>query len=483
MQSPGKVLNAGDMALLLDDSPFAASPVLTVSIPKLKPDVWHDLDIEYDASEIAGANEIESVGLQLNATKTKTFEVTLIKEIYAVNDFDPIEVGEDADNINGLEVWGDPESLWVLTETGLGEIRNNTYLPAPLRELKITRHPNTGKGHTVNDVYLYFTWRGKLQRYFRQNLENLGPDWPKDWGNIRGNITDIATYAGRVYCAMDGGPSRPSQVLCYKGNSWHEIYTSETGERIRKLFIQNIPGVSDRLWFGVGGDLCWLPITDNAVDLPYGTDYRYRHEGYLEFSWVHTSRLDLQKLFNSVTIFADNLAKTGATPNAFVDSMYLLDEDTGEYNQIDILKHGPHKEFDLDSGTPPASISGHRLRLRLRIRTRDLQVSPVVRRVTYKIYQIPEVKFSYTFITKLSTLSINLLGDEEKVVGVFDSVKEAINQLDTWAKSLTPLYVTSDVSVIDKKIVVIEPMPSQLLTLVPDEDIEEESVQITANDI
>ena len=154
-------------------------------------------------------------------------------------------------------------------------------MPLPQRELKVARHPNNGKGIEVSDVYLMFTWRGRLQRYFRQNLEDLGPDFPYELGELAGDIVDIITYPGRLYVAVDGGDQGKSMVLCHKGGGWHEVFTSFDGERIRGLHIQAIPGKEDRLWWGCGSDMMYTTITLNPAELPSNSTYKFRGTGSL----------------------------------------------------------------------------------------------------------------------------------------------------------------------------------------------------------
>ena len=99
------------------------------------------------------------------------------------------------------------------------------------------------------------------------------------------------------------------------------------------------------------------------------------------------------------------------------------------------------------------------------------------------MYVTPEVKFSYTWLSKLSTISINLRGDEERVAGIFGTIEAAFNLIDEWSSRLTPLQVKSDIGAISGKLIVIEAVPSQLLMMVHDERIQEQSIQMAGNDL
>jgi hypothetical protein len=473
-----QVMNAGDLEFLMDNNTNCASPLFEIGMPKMSMGSWYrHYDLEFDGAN-NDANDINSVGLQLTAAKAKTFRIILTRQIHAYYTYKPVSVGEDGDNITGLEVYGDPENIWVFTETGMGEVRNNTYLPKTLREMKVANHPNNGRAHDVHDVYLIFSWRGRLQRYYRQNLEDLGPDLPPGFGSVRGQIVDIQTYPGRIYVAVDGGDNHSSMVLCYRGGGWHEVYTSTIGERIRKIHIQAIPTKSDRLWVSVGGDLLWMPITLDAVDLPSDSDYLYRNEGYLETSWIYTTDVHLNKLFNEIQV----ITETSNTLHG-VEVEYAIEDDT-EFTYAGFLYPTTIvTDLALGKGTPPDNIHGKRIRVRFRLLTEYTPSSPTIRQTTFKMFKHPEVKFAYSFVSRLSTLSINLRGDEEKVAGTFDTVKEALDKLDEWAATMTPLYVKSEIDAIAGKVLKLEPLPAQLLLLVPDDNIEDMPIQVTLNEI
>ncbi len=94
-----------------------------------------------------------------------------------------------------------------------------------------------------------------------------------------------------------------------------------------------------------------------------------------------------------------------------------------------------------------------------------------------------EVKYTYTWLSSLSTISINLRGDEEKVIGSFATSQQAYDVLDEWAAFLVPLSVESDIATIANRLVALQAVPAQLLTIVHDEKIQNQSIQVTVNEI
>ena len=396
----------------------------------------------------------------------------------AWRDVEPITVGQvDGDNITGLEAFGDPETAWVFTEAGFGQIKNNRFMPVPMREIKVARHANNGKGHEVSDVYLLFTWKGRLQRYYRQNIEDLGPDFPKAMGDIAGEVVDVKTYPGRFYVAVDGGPNGKSMILCHKGGGWHEIYTSFAGERIRSMFVQAIEGKSDKLWASVGADLMWFPLELQTADLPANSDYLYRPTGHLDTSWIYTASRELDKVFRSILLTVDNAKDSDLDVKVY----YKIDDEDGAWTLLKetIFSHSTTEHYLERFG---GNTRGNRIRFRLELMTKANSKSPIIRSIQSRMYRVPEVKFTYTWLSKLSTISVNLRGDEERTLGQFRTVQQAFDLIDLWAASLTPLKIQSDIGAIHDKEIILDPVPAQLLMIVHDEQIQEQSIQMSAND-
>jgi hypothetical protein len=431
----------------------------------------------------SGAGSIASIGLNLANTHNldRSFYFILAGEWLAYRRQEFVEVGfEDGDNITGIQAYGDPETAWVFTEAGFGMIKNNKFLPVPMREIKNARHANNGIGNEVSDVYLLLTWKGRLQRYYRQNMEDLGPDFPEGMSDIQGDIVDVVTYPGRFYVAVDGGTGASSSILVHKGGGWHEVYTSFTGERIRKLHIQPIEGKPDKLWASVGTDVMWFPIILDSAELPANSGYTYAPMGYLDTSWIYSSDRDLNKVFRSVWATMDKAVDDDLKINAY----YKVDNDDNDWKRIwDVNVHSYSTlEFALLRDNSPEP-RGNRVKFRFHIRTRDSARSPVVRSVQTRMYRLPEIKYIFTWISKVSSISVNLRGDEERVLGTQTSAQAGMAKLDKWAANLTILSTESDIAQADGRTVIIEPVPFQLLMMVHDEGFQEESVQMSANEV
>jgi hypothetical protein len=479
-------LAAGDLKLKLSDQVALGNVISTVNMVGLSagyPYTIGNATASLALTTTAGSNVVASLGLNLDSghSLTRSFYLKLSGEWIATRSRSTVEVGfADGDNITGLQAYGDPEQAWVFTESGFGSIKNNKFLPVPMRELEVARHSNNGIGNEVSDVYLLFTWKGRLQRYYRQNMEDLGPDFPEGMSDIVGDIVDVVTYPGRFYVAIDGGNSASSSILVYKGGGWHEVYTSFSGERIRKLHIQPIEGKPDKLWASVGGDVMWFPIILDPTELPANSGYMYAPMGRLDTSWIYASDRDLNKVFRAIWVTLDE-----ATQDPYyLHVYYKVDNEDDNWKKISGKRIHSYstREFPLLRKNSPAP-RGNRIKFRIHIQTRTPSSTPVVRSTQTRIYRVPEIKYIFTWLSKVSSISVNLRGDEERVLGTQATAEAAIGKLDEWASNLTILVTESDIAQVDKRTVVIEPVPFQLLMMVHDEGFQEESIQMACNEV
>ena len=479
-------LAAGEVKLKLSNQVSLGNVISNTSIAGIQAGIKSTLGAattSLSLANVVGAGEVASLGLHLltgnNLDRSFYFQLTGLW--WANRKRTPIEVGlVDGDNITGIQAYGDPEAAWILTESSFGQIKNNKFMPVPMREIKVARHANNGIANEVSDVYLLFSWKGRLQRYYRQNMEDLGPDFPQGMRDIKGEVVDVVTYPGRQYAAIDGGTGAKSLILCYKGGAWHEVYTSFTGERIRQLYIQPIEGAPDKLWASVGGDVMWFPIILDAAELPANSGYEYRPMGYLDTSWIYTGDRDLRKIFRSLVMTLDQAKATKKK----VALYYKVDYEGADWKQVTdqhVTSYSTQK-FSIVRGNDPGA-RGNRVKYRIHMRTNDIVSSHVVRSLLSRIYRLSEVTYVYTWLSKVSTISINLRGDEERVLGTQSTANKAMRKLDHWAEKLTILRIVSDIASVNNRSVVIEPVPFQLLMMVHDEAIQEESIQMSAVEV
>ena len=390
-----------------------------------------------------------------------------------------ITVGSFDDKITGLERYGSPEVLWALKEASVWAVQNDIPDQIPLREIGSVQSDKNGRGHLVHGVYLYFSLLHSLERYFRNNLDDIGPS--RELGlpsNRQGPIVELQGYPGVFFAAIDGGASNYSSILVYNQLGWHELYRApQVGQRIRNLYFQVIPGTTvDRLWFSQGTDVLWLPFPSDTLNPVQDSGYLFTHEGGLVSSWFYANLQDVLKLYKSAKVFAETLTASAQT----VDIYYQTDgaSDSSTWNAITgTFDTVPVEEIDL---TAANSVTARRLRYRLIVRTNDAAISPKIKAVVLETLARITTKFQYACTYRAQDEDIGLEGDD---VTEYTRVETLLTQLDTWANSPTVLTMRSVYSPFDSKNVLLDPSSLQPFTLIADDQTEVHIGQLSLTEI
>ena len=382
-----------------------------------------------------------------------------------------IVVGSTNVRITGMDKYGSPEVLWVLKEDSQWAVQNDIPDQIPLREMASVRSPKNGKAHLVHGVYFYFSLlAGALERYFRNNLDDVGPSL--DFGlpaDRQGPIVDMVGYPGVFFNAVDGGTANFSSILLTSGSrDWHEIYRSpEKGQRIRNLAFQVIPGTTvDRLWFSQGTDTLWLSFPSDTLDPFRDSGYLFTHEGHLITSWMYADLQDVDKLFKSMKVFAENLSANAQV----IRCDYQTDgtTETGTWNNVagdfDVV---PVEEVDLVSDTVASGVTGRRVRFRFRFETDSNTSTPRMKATVAEMLGKVAQKYSYSFSFRAQDFAEDLQGRKST-----NRVETDITQLETWATNPTALTFRQLHSPFDSKTVTLTSLELDPVSVDPGAQIE-----------
>ena len=261
-----------------------------------------------------------------------------------------------------------------------------------------------------------------------------------------------------------------SSLLTMRGTSWSEVYRApRAAERIRSNYAQAIPGTNvDKLWFSMGSDILWVPVSLN----PYNeTDFTFTHEGHLTTSWIYASMLDVQKLWKSLKVFGEY---TSAWSWIYVD--YQLDTDT-TWTQIGLFNVDPVEEIDIDSPIP----SSKRIRYRIRLESGDVSYTPRLKAIVTEGVAFVPVKnqYAFSFALKKNLERIDIVGDHDDS----RTPLQDYNTLKGWANDGQVLTLECQIPMADSKTVFIDPLSLAPWRLVPDVDEEIYVCQLTAIEV
>lgn len=345
---------------------------------------------------------------------------------------------------------------WIFTEGAqiyeMQTQNDDQFIPMTIGEMGAFRSENTGVASCINDVYLYFgLGEEKIQRWFNNSLEDVGPDIAGMPSARKGRITALLSYPGRVYAAMSDA-SNTSSVLMLRGSSWHEVYRApRAAAKINNLYHQRIPGDTvGWLWFDLDGDLMHIPVTSG--DPREADSYEFTHDGQVETGWFYAGMKDIVKIWNELKIFAENVGS-----NYYVEADYKADADSTWTTITGTFDTEPSEALDIAS-TPPRK---KRMKIRLRLYSKYTGDTPEIKAMLIEDYGVTDIKYvcTFPFVVADEKGTVDLQGNKQKALGYAALASTAIQKLANWANDGTPLTANSTVAVFDSRTVVLEGPP------------------------
>ena len=450
---------AGGVTIFPSSSTTAASTLQDLALPALVGTEWQQITLPF-IDTTAGMGNVNSIGIRVTAS-TGTYRIDGIETIPSGSE---VQLGNPGEKITGLERYGDPEVPWVFRTRSAGSVEEGIFSPIPLRELSTAESVNNGVGHWVHNVYLFFSFLHGIERFYRNNLDDVGPN--RDEGfptGRRGYITSGLGYIGRAFYNNDVVDGYSSIMESASGTDHHEIYRSDTAtRRIRTLFLQVVPGeTADRLWFTEAGDVGWLPLPGNTLKEDTDEAFRHTHEAVLETGWMDGSEKDAVKIFSGVKLFLENV-----TANRKIEWDYMKNDDTTWTPISTAFTSPPVQEIALN-------IAAKRIKLRFRLQTNDNTETPIIRAMFVSATTRPETRYTYTMSTLLEDSGIDIMGNEDTTA----RAATILATLDGWMEANTPLTMNSVFSPFDSKTVFLEPIVTQPFNIIFDES--KEKLQVT----
>ena len=449
----GAYLATGAIQVRLSQATDCSTAIQDLNMPAVTADTWTQVTIPYtDTAD--GVKYMTSIGFI--AAGNYTIYVDGIEFVPAGSE---VLLGNEGEKITGVEVYGDPAVPWIFRTQSWGSVEDGIFNPIPLREIATAENINNGAGHTVHNVYLYASFLHGLERFYRNNLDDVGPN--RDEGlpdTRRGFITSMTGYVGRFFENYDVYDGYSAIMESASGTDPHETYRCDTaGKRIRHLFLQVIPGnTADRLWFTEGDDVAWLTLPGNTLKEDTDATFKNTHEAVLETGWITGSEQDAIKIFSSVKLFLEN-----TTSNRKIEWDYKTNDNTTWTPVSTAFTSPPVQEVSLN-------ISARRIKFRFRLQSNDNTQTPIIRGMIVSATTRPETRYTYTARTMLEDKPINLLGQEDTAT----LAATTLATLDSWMENNTILTMNSVFSPFDGKSVFLEPVVTQPISIVFDESTE-----------
>jgi hypothetical protein len=365
-----------------------------------------------------------------------------------------INMKDEYGKIVSMIPYGDPEVPWVLREGMIFYISADKVIKIKLDEIRTVMDTNNGQAVTATNVYLVFNLGASIQQYYNSELDDIGPNresgMPQE---LQGIPEDMLAYPGKIYAAINAGPDRISSVIMRYGNGWAELYRAPVaGQEITGMSFQPVPGdTPDRLFIGVGDHIVSLCHPSNVNDPSKDSEYEFVHEGSLTTGYMYASMFDVEKIFNTVKVFATGLSDE----HQIIKIDYQLDDDTEWTEMSEDFVTSPSQEVDIDSDG--FGVNAKRIRLRIRLLTDDKNLSPQIKATVVEgVYRVA-VKYSYSFAVRAEDAEYNMRVDRDDMLEANDKAY----LLKQWASTLTPLKMRCIYQEYDDKRVFIDPYPSR----------------------
>jgi hypothetical protein len=375
-----------------------------------------------------------------------------------------INCGSEDERITNLALFGGngiPMIPYIFKEGSFGSINNEVYAESANSEFASVRSLDNGRAALKHNEYLYFGMlKGMLMRYISGHLDAVGPDLDEGLPAERqGVIRDMVGYGGRFYACIDAGDELEhySAVLCYNYQGWTEIYRAPGGKRLRKLYIQTLPGKTvQRLWVSEEEDLVWLPL---AVDPLKEADYRYTAAGSLVTSWIDLAYVDVNKYFSAIKL----ITKDCLAGHQTVAVEFQLDNatDADAWTTVGTVETSPTQKLALSA---THNTQGKRIRFRLTLSSDDATKTPQVKALVVDTILRQPVKKSWSLTFLLEDYPFDLNGVQDTAA----TASSQKTQLETWADSEStpaPLLMRHRDGTYDNMYVLIEPPTVQPLEM------------------
>ena len=334
----------------------------------------------------------------------------------------PFEVGPPGVNVTGMAGMGD--YLYLTTEDGLYYLAPGDFVvgiaPFP------TADSANGARMINHDGSLYIPMRNRIWQFtpsgtFADVWISQQTDFPPD---VLGEIHSLAsTHLGLVATVQSADFATSPTVWVMQSEGWHCLAILPPGMGAGR--IVNDP-INRRLWFASWQGLIFsVPFEPLAVIPVRNPLQQWAPYGWMETDWYSGGLLDVQKDWESVTVFGANLSDDTSV------SVYYQDSEGSAWALLGEAKADGTELRWLQDVYRPTS---NKIKLGLLLRTRDVYSTPEVRAV--------RVKYSPMLLDRWRwQLQLAMHEDQQMLDGTLNaySVAQQMTHLDSLVKRIEPV--------------------------------------------
>jgi len=352
-------------------------------------------------------------------------------------------VGDISAKPNRLIVFGDTPHVWVLKEDKPYEIVGTDFYEFRVGQLAASKDYRNGRAAVHHDEYLYMSFEDGLMRWHNSGeLRNMGPERLGPEGlppDRRGNFTALVGWKNLVIGAYDAGKTGYSSILAWNGYGWHELFRAPfKGKRILNLFVQTISGECvDRLWFGMGSDVLWIPLAeypDALTDIVYNF-YPFVWSSIIETANIYYTFKEEEKFYNKVSIVDEYIGRVDdwEVPDLYGSDLTIdYASDFNSYYALGLTTTG------ITEATIGDALIFKYLKIKFSwFHNNNRVYIKKIKQWTLQLALLLQQKWNITLQFKVRDHDVDLLNQAEP----YQEGQDLIDQLLTWADDKQPVVL------------------------------------------
>ncbi|RMF74984.1 MAG: hypothetical protein D6740_01565 [Alphaproteobacteria bacterium] len=371
-----------------------------------------------------------------------------------------IGVGGTEMDITGMAVFDGKvavlksDSIWMV----YNEVPDKLNLDLKAYSLRNGRRP------VLMPPYLVFPYGRGVERLYKNLMEDFGPNRSLPM-RYQGYFVDGDMLPGLLVMLCDAGDYEAgyrkikgrSTVWGYRGGGWHALARLPEEIGTHALIAQPWDDGRVLCWVGSTHDVYYMVLpqamnwlNDPAYITQFGTDAYAAFDAVLVSGWYYAGSKSRSKFWRSVRVFADNISTARQIHVYYQTAEDVSDEDVTRGDRWTYAGTATASNTKITLG-----VESVRLRLAFVLENGSSggaqTGSPILYGYSLQYLARVDAADSWTVPFRGSDIAVERSGGRETL-----QADEAIAQLDTWARQITPLTMRSIWSPFDNKQVIIE---------------------------
>lgn len=310
----------------------------------------------------------------------------------------------------------------------------------------------TGRRPCLVTPFLIIPFGGRIQRYYNEVCESFGPEMnggvPAEY---EGDVMDSKPLLADCLMVKDGGDKASyyqganGGLYLYRAGGWHPLAFTGMGNRMKGCWYERVDSGMDSLWVGDKNGLYFMSMPrgyDYTRDPKYDTTKRLAPDGWMITGWYDTGRLQVDKWWDFVTVYAN-------CPSGTSVRVYYQVSNGDEYESANLAvdwyyagRIGNYEDYlapDTNYATRiGVNTNGRRIRFMFLL-VGDCTHTPVIEGYSVSYVSKDDDAVSWSFMVRMGDISYNLAGTPNDYI----AGKTGRDLIEYLARTVTPVTMRS----------------------------------------